>query len=169
MAIARQAQCGVMPDRRLRERSYGIAEGVRWADVPAVATGISCGHVVDELACPPGGEALQDVYARCLRFLLDLSAEKLDGDLVIVAHDGSLRMLRAIVAGANLTGSEWDSLTTCGVERVVLPIPMPTKNTSSPEEADSRSLGFALQRSRRSQLLSASERSGTVIDQMPRR
>ena len=123
MAIARQAQCGVRLDRRLRERSLGIAEGVRWVDVPALATGISCGYVADEMATPPGGEALHDVYARCLNFLLEISAEKLGGDVVIVAHDGSLRMLRTIVADANLTGSKWDTFT-AGVERVVCPSPL---------------------------------------------
>jgi len=75
MAIARQAQCDVRVDRRLRERNFGIAEGVRWADVPTVVTGISCGHIVDEWVSPPDGESLHAVYLRCLRFLLDLSAE----------------------------------------------------------------------------------------------
>jgi probable phosphoglycerate mutase len=156
MAIARQVKCDVKPDRRLRERSFGIAEGVRWADVPVAVTGISSGCVFDDMACAPGGETLHDVYARCLRFLLDLSLEKHDGDVVIVAHDGSLRMLRAIVADGDLTGSEWHPRTTLGVERVVLPHPIPTKHASLPVEAasgawDSNHSG------RRSESTSASE------------
>ena len=146
MAIARQVKCEVKPDRRLRERGFGIAEGVRWADVPGAVTGISGGCVVDEKARPPGGETLHDVYARCLRFLLDLSVERHDGDVVIVAHDGSLRMLRAIVADRDLTGSEWAPHTTLGVQRVVVPLSIPTKLAFSPAKADSADPGFELQR-----------------------
>ena len=141
MAIARQAQCDLRLDRRLRERSFGIAEGVRWVDVPAAASGIACGYVADEMAAPPGGESLHDVYKRCLHFLLDLSVEKLSGDVVIVAHDGSLRMLRAIVVDANPTGSPWDSSASPGVERMVFSTPISTKDPPPLEHAESRGLG----------------------------
>jgi len=110
MAIAHRLNCNVRTDRRLRERKFGIAEGVPWVDVPSAATGIVSGCVVDEMARPPGGETLHDVYARCLSFLVDLAKQSHDGDVVIVAHDGSIRMLRAIVDDADLFGLTWEPL-----------------------------------------------------------
>ena len=109
MMIARRLRCDVRIDPRLRERNFGIAEGVPWVDVPTTATGVAGERVVDETARPPGGECLRDVYLRCLDFLRDLGSRSGDGDVVVVAHDGSIRMLRAIIEADDLAGLKWGS------------------------------------------------------------
>ena len=123
-AIAHRLRCGVQTDRRLRERNFGIAEGLPWADVPSVVTGIVGGCVVDEMACPPGGESLHSVYMRCLRFLLDLAEQAHDGDIAVVAHDGSVRMLRAILSDADLFGLEWELWPSCEEQPIGLRLPL---------------------------------------------
>jgi broad specificity phosphatase PhoE len=124
MAIARRLRCDVRTDRRLRERKFGIAEGVPWADVPAAATGIVGGCVVDEMAHPPGGETLHELYARCLSFLLDVAEQPHEGDVVVVAHDGSIRMLRGIVGDSDIFGLSWEPTPKCGEQPIGVRLPV---------------------------------------------
>jgi len=110
-------------DARLRERCFGVAEGIPASKLPAVVTGIRDGIVVDENARAPGGESLLDVYLRCsivLRYLVDTPT---DGDIVVVAHGGSIRMLRALVDNAALEGLAWDVVPNAGTYQVTLPRP----------------------------------------------
>ena len=115
--------CEVRTDRRLRERCFGIAEGVPATKLTATTTGIQDGRVVDEYARAPGGESLQDVYLRCAAFLDHLRGRRQDGDVVVVAHGGSIRMLRALVADAQLAGLAWDAVPNASIFRLVLPFP----------------------------------------------
>jgi probable phosphoglycerate mutase len=123
MAIAHRMRCDVRTDRRLRERNFGMAEGLPWVDVPSVVTGIVGGCVVDEMAHPPGGETLHELYVRCLSFLLDVARQPHDGDTVVVAHDGSIRMLRAIVGDSDLFGLTWEPSPNCGGQPIGLRLP----------------------------------------------
>ena len=109
IVIAGRLKCDLRIDPRLRERNFGIAQGVPWVDVPDAATGVSGGRVVDEMARPPGGESLREVYLRCLDFLQDLARRSDDGDVVVVGHDGSIRMLKAILGAGDLDGMKWES------------------------------------------------------------
>jgi 2,3-bisphosphoglycerate-dependent phosphoglycerate mutase len=113
--------CEVRTDPRLRERCFGIAEGVPTARITAAVTGIRDGRVVDEHARAPGGESLHDVYVRCAAFLDHLRGQERDGDVVVVAHGGSIRMLRALVAEAELRGLGWDAVPNASIFRLVLP------------------------------------------------
>jgi len=124
MTIARRLRCDLQIDPRLRERDFGIAEGVPWVDVPTAATGVKGERVVDETAHPPGGESLRDVYLRCFEFLCELGNYSSDGDVVVVAHDGSIRMLRAIIEADDLAGLRWESPRQQLVQSVALGRPL---------------------------------------------
>jgi broad specificity phosphatase PhoE len=118
--IGRQCGCGIRVDRRLRERCFGLAEGVPMSGVPSSLSGIADGHVVDSRARPPGGESLDDVYRRCASFLGDLRRSATSGDIVVVAHGGSIRMLRAVVAHQAVQGMVWDAVPNASICRVEL-------------------------------------------------
>jgi broad specificity phosphatase PhoE len=120
MVIARRLRRELRIDPRLRERNFGIAQGVPWADVPAAATGVTGELVIDETARPPGGESLRDVYLRCLAFLSELAHRSEDGDIVVVAHDASIRMLKAITGGDDLVGLAWTTSPQARVQPVTL-------------------------------------------------
>jgi broad specificity phosphatase PhoE len=124
MVIAGRLKCDLRIDPRLRERKFGIAQGVPWVDVPDAATGVSGGRVIDEMARPPGGESLRDVYLRCLDFLHDLVRRSDDGDVVVVGHDGSIRMLKAIIGSDDLAGLKWESSPQDKVQPVTLGWPL---------------------------------------------
>jgi probable phosphoglycerate mutase len=119
--IAKRFGCEVLTDRRLRERCFGMAEGVPAARVPAAMTGIHSGIVFDENARAIGGESLEDVYRRCSAFLRDLVDHPVGGDVVVVAHGGSIRMLRALVADQALQGLSWESVPNASLYRLELP------------------------------------------------
>jgi broad specificity phosphatase PhoE len=108
-------------DCRLRERCFGLAEGVPSTRVPSSLTGIEEGRVRDQYARPPGGESLDDVYRRCRSFLDDLQRSTATGDTVVVAHGGSIRMLRAVLAEQALNGLAWDAVPNASICRVELP------------------------------------------------
>jgi broad specificity phosphatase PhoE len=108
-------------DGRLRERCFGLAEGVPSTRVPSSLTGIENGYVCDQYARPPGGESLDDVYRRCWSFLDDLRRSTGTGDIVVVAHGGSIRLLRAVLAEHPLRGMAWDAVPNASICRVELP------------------------------------------------
>jgi broad specificity phosphatase PhoE len=120
---AQRLGCEVRTDDRLRERSFGIAEGVPSVRITAAVTGIHDGHVVDEHARAPGGESLLDVHQRCSDFLRQLLRQDEAGDVVVVAHGGSIRMLRALAADIELRGLAWGTVPNAGIFRLDLPQP----------------------------------------------
>ncbi len=125
MVLARRLCCPLRIDSRLRERHFGIAQGVPWDDVPAAVTGVAGERVIDETARPPGGESLRDVYLRCLAFLGDLTHRSESGDVVVVAHVTSVRMLKAITEADDLIGLHWATTPEARVQPVTLHRPQP--------------------------------------------
>ncbi len=120
---AQRLGCRVRTDRRLRERCFGIAEGLPSTSISVAVTGIHEGRVVDEHARAPGGESLYDVRQRCSAFLHQLLAQHRDGDAVVVAHGGSIRMLRSIAADNDLRGLLWETVPNASIFRLELPLP----------------------------------------------
>jgi probable phosphoglycerate mutase len=110
----------VVMDPRLRERSLGEVEGSCAASLPPEITGISGGRVTDRLARPVGGESLDDLYLRCAEFVWSVAARQDAGDIVVVAHGGSIRMMRAAASGTRITGMSWGNVANASVCRVTL-------------------------------------------------
>jgi probable phosphoglycerate mutase len=111
----------VVRDARLRERGLGVLEGTATASISPAVSGISDGRVVNPDACPDGGESLRDFYRRVARFAGDLAAagraEDRAGDVAIVAHGGTLRMLTACRQGVPVEEMTWDPLANATVLR----------------------------------------------------
>jgi len=102
-------------DRRLRERCLGFLEGGPTAAVTPEFSGIRAERVVDPDARPDGGESLRDFYGRVAGFVADLQAGHLPGsgtpgEVVIVAHGGTLRMLSACLHGVPVDQMRWEAL-----------------------------------------------------------
>ena len=91
----------VFADARLRERSLGVLEGVRSATIGASVTGLDAGRVTDPDARPAGGESVRDLYGRAAEFIDELAAtvdDDVAGDVVVVAHGGTVRVARGVPA-----------------------------------------------------------------------
>jgi broad specificity phosphatase PhoE len=119
----------VTRDTRLRERCLGTLEGTAAAAISPVVSGLRAGRVVDPDAAPLGGESLRDLYRRVAGFADDLAALCLPGpglpgpglpgpglpgpgtgDIAVVAHGGTLRVLNAYLQGVPVERMRWEPL-----------------------------------------------------------
>jgi probable phosphoglycerate mutase len=98
----------VSRDARLRERCLGILEGTDSAAILPAVSGLRAHRVVDPDARPPGGESLRDFYRRVAEFTDDLVAPA--GDIAVVAHGGTLRMLNACLRRIPVRDMSWEPL-----------------------------------------------------------
>ena len=112
----------VFADERLRERSLGVLEGLPSAENGPSLTGLDADRVVDPDACPAGGESVRDLYRRAAGFLDELAVTVGDddaaGDVVVVAHGGTLRVLEAYLTGVPVGQMAWPPLENARVLRI---------------------------------------------------
>jgi len=114
----------VFTDARLRERSLGVLEGIPSAALGPSVTGLDDGRVVDPDARPAGGESVREMYQRAAAFCDELAATISDGgdgsaagafpvlpdavgDVVIIAHGGTVRVLTAYLHGIPPEQMSW--------------------------------------------------------------
>lgn len=124
----------VRVDARLRERSLGELEGAPSAAIGPSVTGLDDGQVIDADARPYGGESLRDLYARAAALcdaLAILSTYRhgggrrvynpltdSDGDVVIVAHGGTVRVLEAYLQGIPVDEMGWRAVANAAVVHI---------------------------------------------------
>lgn len=115
----------VRPDARLRERCLGTLEGAPLTSVAPAQVGVGAGRVIDPDLRPPGGESVRDLYQRAAAFCADLAglagpgeSAGEAGDVVIVAHGGTLRVLHAYLHGVPAERMAWPPLSNGRVVRV---------------------------------------------------
>jgi 2,3-bisphosphoglycerate-dependent phosphoglycerate mutase len=111
----------VFADPRLRERSLGVLEGIPSAAIGPAVTGLDAGRVADPDARPTGGESVRDLYRRAAGFLDELAANLDDdaaGDVVVVAHGGTVRVLAAYLHGIPADRMSWGPVGNAAITRV---------------------------------------------------
>ena len=113
----------VFADSRLRERSLGVLEGTPAAAIDPALTGLADGRVTDPDARPAGGESVRDLYQRAAGFAEELAAVHTEdgdqaGDVVVVAHGGTLRVLEAYLTGVPVGQMAWPPLENARVLRI---------------------------------------------------
>jgi 2,3-bisphosphoglycerate-dependent phosphoglycerate mutase len=121
-AFAAAVGVPVFTDTRLRERSLGVLEGVPSSALGPSVTGLDGGRVVDQDARPAGGESLREMYQRAAAFCDELAAAVGDGggsaadafpglpgagDVVVIAHGGTVRVLAAYLHGIPADQMSW--------------------------------------------------------------
>jgi len=120
-AFSRVLGLPVSTDARLRERSLGVLEGTPAAAIGPAVTGLGDGRVLDPDARPYGGESVRDLYARAAGFCDDLAAggrPAADGDVLIVAHGGTVRVLEAYLHGIGVEQMRWEPVGNATVVRI---------------------------------------------------
>jgi probable phosphoglycerate mutase len=108
----------VTHDRALRERCFGVQEGLALSSLDAAVSGIDDDRVVDASARPDGGESLDQVYERVGAFLEWVDAQHHEGEVILVSHGGAIRAMRAYCAGVPMAGTPWDVVANSSVSRV---------------------------------------------------
>jgi broad specificity phosphatase PhoE len=119
----------VRTDARLRERSFGVLEGTPLGAVDQALTGVADGLVIDPDVRPSGGESVRDFYLRAAAFADALGTElRADGDasrgdgsrgdVLAVAHGGTLRVLDAYLHGISADQMTWRPVSNATILRI---------------------------------------------------
>jgi probable phosphoglycerate mutase len=113
----------VYGDARLRERSLGVLEGTASQAIGSSVTGLADGLVIDPDARPPAGESVRDLYTRAAAFCDNLSGGlggRLGegGDVLVVAHGGTVRVLDAYLHGVPVDQMTWRPVDNATVVRI---------------------------------------------------
>jgi 2,3-bisphosphoglycerate-dependent phosphoglycerate mutase len=113
----------IVLDLRLRERSLGVLEGTSSLSISPAVTGLRSGRVADPDARPEHGESVRDLYRRAAAFCADLAAGTLPGcggtgDVVVVAHGGTLRVLNAYLHHIPVEEMTWEPLENARILRI---------------------------------------------------
>ena len=116
--LATELGLAVTRDTRLRERSLGILEGGPSAAILPAISGLRAGRVVDPDARPAGGESVRDLYQRAAAFADDVGEQRIPGDIVVVAHGGTLRVLAAYLRRVPVERMSWEPLANAYVLRI---------------------------------------------------
>jgi len=104
-------------DPRLRELSYGMLEGARWADLTDEQSATARHWQEDprRRRLPGGGESYDDLAARVAAFVADLPAE---GRFAAFSHGGTIRGALYTILG-HPNGSAWRlAIDNCSVTRL---------------------------------------------------
>lgn len=131
--LATALRLDATPVRRLRERSLGVLEGGPRRAVAATASGVARGRVIDADARPPDGESLRDLYWRVAGFADDWLPPSQPGrprEVAVVAHGGTLRVLRAYLRGIPVDRMSWEPIGNGTIARLPL---QPHRHTESRE------------------------------------
>ncbi|HEY6492416.1 MAG TPA: histidine phosphatase family protein [Trebonia sp.] len=120
----------VHTDSRLRERSLGVLEGTAHKTISPSATGLADGLVTDPDTRPEAGESVRDLYLRAAAFCDDLAEglrdgrdtlpglTKSEGDVLVIAHGGTLRVLGAYIEGITVDQMTWPPVDNATIVRI---------------------------------------------------
>ena len=139
--LAEVTGLSVHRDTRLRERCLGVLEGAATAAIGPAANGLLGDEVVEPDAHPEGGESLREFYRRVAGFADELAtrcramgAERA-GEIAVVAHGGTLRVMNAYLRGIPVERMRWEPLSNGCILRS--PADWPHRVASSgPDEPD---------------------------------
>jgi probable phosphoglycerate mutase len=117
----------VHADARLRERSLGVLEGSAHTTIGSSATGLADGLVIDPDTKPEDGESVRDLYRRAATFCDDLATSLTNngaqpdsppGDVLVVAHGGTVRVLDAYLHGVSVDQMTWRPVDNATIVRI---------------------------------------------------
>ena len=114
-----------------------MLEGTASVAVPPALSGVAGNHVIDPDTRPPDGESLRDLYWRVAGFgdkLLSPGTAPL-GEIAVVAHGGTLRVLTAYLRGVPVERMSWEPVANGTIVRLLLQPPIAGRR-KSPELRD---------------------------------
>src|SRR5580693_6866155 len=120
----------VHTDPRLRERCLGVLEGTAHETISSADLGHGDGRLFDPDARPASGESVRQLYARVATFCDDLTTGTVsgrstlpglterDGDVLVIAHGGSVRVLEAYAHGISVDQMTWRAVDNATIVRI---------------------------------------------------
>jgi len=118
----------VHADPRLRERSLGVFEGRPHSTIDSSVTGLDDGLVIDPDTRPQAGESVRDLYQRAATFCDDLAVNLREtvstgpagpcGDVLVIAHGGTVRVIDAYIHGVPVDQMTWRPVDNATIVRI---------------------------------------------------
>jgi 2,3-bisphosphoglycerate-dependent phosphoglycerate mutase len=118
----------VHADARLRERSLGVFEGNPHSTIGPSVTGLDHGLVIDPDTRPKAGESVRDLYQRAATFCDDLAASLREtastgpacqcGDVLVIAHGGTVRVIDAYIHDVPVDQMTWRPVDNATIVRI---------------------------------------------------
>jgi broad specificity phosphatase PhoE len=110
----------VQLDARLRERCLGVLEGIAHKTISQSDLGHGDGRLFDPDVRPPAGESVHDLYQRAAAFCDDLAAglRAGSGDVLVIAHGGTVRVLDAYLSGIPVDQMTWQPVDNATIVRI---------------------------------------------------
>ena len=118
----------VHADARLRERSLGVFEGRPHSTIDSSVTGLDDGLVIDPDTRPQAGESVRDLYQRAATFCDDLAVNLREtvstgpagpcGDVLVIAHGGTVRVIDAYIHGVPVDQMTWRPVDNATIVRI---------------------------------------------------
>ena len=117
-------------DPRLRERCLGVLEGAPHTTISPADLGHGNGQLFDADIRPDAGESVRDLYTRVATFCDDLTTgivkgrdtlpglTERDGDVLVIAHGGSVRVLEAYAHGIEVDQMTWRAVDNATIVRI---------------------------------------------------
>lgn len=107
-------------DARLRERCLGVLEGTAHKTIGQSDLGHGNGRLFDPDVRPAAGESVRDLYQRAAAFCDDLAAGPRDGsgDVLVIAHGGTVRVLDAYLSGVPVDQMTWRPVDNATIVRI---------------------------------------------------
>jgi len=107
-------------DARLRERCLGVLEGTAHKTIGQSDLGHGNGRLFDPDVRPAAGESVRDLYQRAAAFCDDLAAGLRDGsgDVLVIAHGGTVRVLDAYLSGVPVDQMTWRPVDNATIVRI---------------------------------------------------
>ena len=107
-------------DARLRERCLGVLEGTAHETIGQSDLGHGNGRLFDPDVRPAAGESVRDLYQRAAAFCDDLAAGLRDGsgDVLVIAHGGTVRVLDAYLSGVPVDQMTWRPVDNATIVRI---------------------------------------------------
>jgi probable phosphoglycerate mutase len=119
-ALARAAGRGVAVHRGLRERGFGVFEGLTFAEIEARwPEQTRRWRQRDPEFGPDGGETLRDFYARCIDTADLLAARHAGEQIALVAHGGVLDCLYRAATRVDLAAPRTWQLGNASINRLL--------------------------------------------------
>jgi probable phosphoglycerate mutase len=120
LPLAEAVGLAPQPERALRERAFGVFEGLTWAEIerdhPAES---ERWRRRDPEFGPAGGETLADFYARCVACVTTLAMRHPGEVLALVAHGGVLDCLYRAAARVDLRAPRTWQLGNASINRLL--------------------------------------------------
>jgi probable phosphoglycerate mutase len=99
-AIARRTGHEIVPDERIRERNFGVGEGLTYDEVDArFPQAFSRTRETDPEYVIPGGESRRQLYERVRDAFESIAREAAGGRVAVVCHGGVLAVLYRHIHG----------------------------------------------------------------------